>query len=192
MGYRRGFKSEASSIAVEVRAELRLSVLDRLDPMHLADHLAVPVVALSELAGCSTDAIRILTEVEPDAFSAVTVFDRSRRTIVHNDAHAPGRQVSNITHELAHGLLHHRPSAALDDRGCRLWSQDIEDEAQWLAGALLIPDDAAIWIVRQGMTESDAAQRFGVTPPMVRFRVNVSGARARVARGQRLRACMTH
>lgn len=188
MGYRRGFKSEASSIALEVRAELRLSVLDRLDPLHLADHLDVPVLALSGLAGCSADAVRFLTEVEPEAFSAVTVFDGSRRTIVHNDAHALGRQASNITHELAHGLLHHRRSAALDDTGCRLWNQDIEDEAQWLAGALLIPDDAAVWIVWQGLAESDAAQRFGVTPPMVRFRVNVSGARARVARARRLRA----
>lgn len=96
-------------------------------------------MALSELLGCSADAIQFLTEVEPDAFSAMTVFDGSRRTIAHNDAHSAGCQASNIAHELAHGLLHHRPSAAPDDTGCRLWNQDIEDEEQWLAGNLSYP-----------------------------------------------------
>lgn len=187
MAYRRGFKSEASSIAVEVRAELRLSALDPLDPFRLAEHLAIPILALSDLRGASAKAIHFLTAVEPDVFSTVTVFNGSRRTIVHNDAHSAGRRASNIAHELAHGLLHHPPSPALDSTGCRLWNQDIEDEAQWLAGALLIPDDAAVWIVRESLTENAAATRFGVTPPMVRFRVNVTGARTRVARAQRLR-----
>lgn len=188
MSYRRGFKSEASSIAAEIRVELGLGALDRLDTQRLAQYLDVPVWPLSHLRAASKDAVEYLMGVEPEAFSAVTVFIGSRRTIVHNDAHVVGRQASNIAHELAHGLLHHRPTPALDDSGCRLWDQSIEDEAQWLAGVLLIPDDAAVWIARTGLAENDAAARFGVSGPMVRFRVNVSGARARVARAQRLRA----
>lgn len=188
MSYRRGFKSEANTIAIEVRAELGLGALDALDPWFLAEHLDVPVWPLTRLGHSAPEAVRHLKHVEPDAFSAVTVFRGTRRTVVHNDAHSAGRQASNVAHELSHSLLHHRPTPALDDFGCRVWDQGIEDEAQWLAGALLIPEDAALWIVRSELSESRAAERFGVTPPMVRFRVNVTGARARVARAPRLRA----
>lgn len=187
MAYRRGFKTEANSIACEAREELGLGPLDRLDPWALARTLAIPVWTLSELAA-EQPTVRVLLDVEPGAFSALTVFSGYRRVIVHNDAHGPGRQASNVTHELAHGLLGHRPTHALDARGCRLWDQDIEDEAQWLAGALLIPEDAALWIVREGLSGRDAARHFGVTDAMVRWRVNVTGARARVARARRLRA----
>ena len=43
-------------------------------------------------------------------FSGVTVFRGPRRTIVFNDAHAPGRQANDIGHELSHGLLLHTPT----------------------------------------------------------------------------------
>ena len=43
MGYRRGFKSEANATAREIRAELGLKDLDRLDPWALAAHLRVPM-----------------------------------------------------------------------------------------------------------------------------------------------------
>ena len=52
------------------------------------------------------------------------------RTIVHNNGHAFVRQNSNIAHELSHGLRHHPPTPAIDNKGCRNWSQAIEDEAQ--------------------------------------------------------------
>ncbi len=188
MSYRRGFKSEANATAIEVRAELGLAALDRLDPWQLAELLDVPIWTLTELGRTAPDAVRYLKHVEPEAVSAVTVFRGTRRTVVHNDAHSAGRQASSVAHELSHGLLHHQPAPALDDSGCRVWDQGIEDEAQWLAGALLIPEDAALWIVRAGLPEDQAAERFGVTSPMVRFRVNVTGARARVSRSTRLRA----
>jgi hypothetical protein len=42
-------------------------------------------------------------------------------------------------------MLLHDPTPTLDDRGCRWWNQNIGDEAQWLAGALLLTEDAALW-----------------------------------------------
>ncbi len=182
MGYRRGFKSEANGIALDVREELGLQALDRLDPVRLADHLAVPVIPLSAFGRDAPLAVQYFRRADTGAFSAVTVFAGHRRTIVHNDFHSAGRQASNLVHELAHALLHHEPTPALDDRGCRLWNQNIEDEAQWLAGALLITEDAALWIARGGCSISDGAARFGVSDVMVTYRLNVTGARKRVAR----------
>jgi Zn-dependent peptidase ImmA (M78 family) len=187
MGYRRGFKSEANATAREIRAELRLKDLDKLDPWALAAHLLVQVESLSDYARDAPQAVHHFTAVDPGAFSACTVFDGPRRKIVHNDAHLPGRQASNVTHELSHALLHHPPTPALDDRGCRQWNQDIEDEAQWLTGALLLTEDAALSIVRQGVSVSGAAEHFGISDQMVTYRLNVTGARTRVARARGLR-----
>ena len=39
-------------------------------------------------------------------------------------------------------------AAALDDRGYRLRDQNIEDEAEWSAGTLLLTEDAALHIAR--------------------------------------------
>jgi len=187
VAYRSGFKSYANTIAIQIRSELQLRAIDRLDPWALAAYLEIPVWPLSDLTRDAPDAVAHLTNGEPEAFSAVTVFQRNRRTIVYNDAHGRGRQASDIAHELAHGLLQHRPTPALNDHGCRLWDQGIEDGARWLGGVLLIPEDGALWIVRQGMSEVDAADHFGVTPRMVRYRVNVAGAKKRVARAQQFR-----
>lgn len=142
---------------------------------------------LADYAEDAPLAHRHFGEVETGAFSAATVFDGPRRTIVHNDSHVPGRQASNLTHELGHALLLHDPTPGLDDRGCRLWNQNIEDEAQWLAGALLVTEDAALWIARGGASVAAAALRLGVSEQMITYRLNVTGARKRVARAGHLR-----
>lgn len=184
MSFQRGFKTEANSLVADVRGELGLGMFDRLDPHTLAAWLEIPIVRLSEFVD-QAPAVKHLLEVEREVFSAVTVFAGSRRTIVHNDAHAPSRQCSNLTHELAHALLLHPPTPALDNTGCRHWNQDIEDQASWLSGALLVPEPATIAIAKGRWTAAGAAEHFGVSTAMIRFRLNATGARRRVQRSRR-------
>jgi Zn-dependent peptidase ImmA (M78 family) len=181
---RRGFKKEANEIAVGVRSELGLTSSAPLNPWRLANHLEIPVLALSEFRQVAASCTAHFSAVEPDAFSAVTVFDGPRRLIVHNDSHATTRQASNLAHELAHGLLLHPPAPALDARGCREWDDDIEQEASWLAGALLIPEAAALVIARRRTPVQDAARQYGVSPAMIRFRMNVTNAYVRARYGR--------
>jgi Zn-dependent peptidase ImmA (M78 family) len=181
VGYRYGFKTEASDLAREIRAELSIGSLEQLDPRLLAAHLEIPIVGLSELVA-STPSAAHLINVEPEAFSAVTVFDGKRRAIVHNDGHALVRQNSNLAHELAHGLLLHPPTPAMDDKGCRIWNGDIEDEAAWLAGCLLVTMEAALAVARGQLTMIAAANHLGISVDMVRYRVNVTGAQKIVQR----------
>jgi Zn-dependent peptidase ImmA (M78 family) len=176
VGYRWGFKTQAESIAKEVRAELGLQALHRLDPRILAAHLDVPIVSLSDLETSAPQGVRHFLEIEPELFSAVTVFRGYHRTIVHNDGHSDGRQSSNIAHEISHGLLMHPPTPALDDRGCRHWDQGIEDEAQYLAGALLLPNDACLAMVFRHASIAEVAAEFGISEKMASYRMNVSGA----------------
>jgi Zn-dependent peptidase ImmA (M78 family) len=187
MAYRWGFKTEANDIAREIRGEFGLGPLAPLDPRVLAESLEIPVLALSEFVAVAPT-VAYLRDREPEAFSAVTVFSGRHRTIVHNDAHRPARQNSDIAHELAHGLLQHPPTPALNDKGCRNWSQDIEDEATWLAGALLVTEDATLFIVRRGMSREVVAERFQVSEQMIQFRLNATGAVKRIERARRYRA----
>lgn len=183
MTLRRGFKTEANTLAAEIRGELGLGARDRLDPLRLAAHLEIPVVPLFDIQPDAPSVAHLLY-VEPEAFSAVTVFAGRKRMIVYNDRHATGRQASSVTHEAAHGLLLHEPKPAVDHRGCRLWDQEVEDEADWLAGVLLVPEGAAVAVARGWLSEGDAAVHFGVSEQMLNYRLNITGARLRVQRAR--------
>ena len=178
----RGFKSEARKIASSVRRELGLARTAPLDVWELAEWLAVPVLPLSSFHTDAKHAVRYFGIVDQSVFSAVTVFDGPKRLIVHNDYHSAGRQASDVGHELSRGLLMHDPAPVLDGRGCRYWSKEIEDEANWLSGVLLVPDEAALSVIRRRIPLDAAATMYGVSKQMMNFRINVSGARKRVRR----------
>jgi hypothetical protein len=182
-GFRYGFKTFANRLALEVRLEIGLGALDPLIPLGLADHLAVPLVPLTAFHEAAPLAVKHFSEVERDVFSAVTVFDGPRRMIVFNDRHAHRRQANSITHELSHALLQHPPHPAIDNAtGCRVWREDIENEATYLAGALLVTESAALNMVRDGVTVEDAATQYGVSEDLIRYRLNMTGARKRMRR----------
>jgi hypothetical protein len=184
---RRGFKSEAHAIAREVRAELGVGLAAPLDPWRLAKFLEIPLVPLSDFATDAPGATRMLLRQHRAAFSAVTVFYGCERVIVYNDGHSRARQASDIAHELAHALLHHPAKPAFDSDGQRNWDSDLEREAEWLGGALLISDEAAIAIVRRQLSDDAAAEEFCVSQSMLTFRLRVTGARVRVTRMARFR-----
>jgi len=177
MSLRRGFKAEAERIAAEIRSELSLNSTSRLDPRGLAAHLGIPVLTIRDCARFADNGVSLkhLTRVDPDSFSAITVFIGSRRLIIHNEAHAPTRQANDIVHEIAHCLLEHPPSPVTDHSGCRRWDKTLEDEANWLAGALLVPREGALALSRSGMTIADIAANFGVSEQLCRWRVNQTG-----------------
>lgn len=179
MKLRWGFKSEANRIARDLRRELGLGLAARLDPWQLAAHLHIPVVTLSSMKAVAATAVLQFIQKDREAFSALTVFHGYKRLIVVNDSHAHGRQASNVAHELAHSLLWHEPTPAFDGDGARHWNAEQEEEAQWLAGALLVSEEAALEIVRQALSLTDAAERYGTSVDMVRGRINVTGARKR-------------
>lgn len=182
MELRRGFKSEAEATARKLREELRLGVAARLDPWKLAAYLGIPVLRLSDFHDELPSEVRQITRRDPHAFSAVTICRGSRRLVIVNDAHHPNRQASSLAHELAHILLWHEPAHAFGADSVREWNPEQEAEAQWLGGVLLIPDDAALHIAARRLSLEDAGGEYGVSEDMVRFRLQVTAAKKRVAR----------
>jgi Zn-dependent peptidase ImmA (M78 family) len=95
--------------------------------------------------------------------------------IVHNDAHHPHRQASNISHEVSHCLLDHEPAPLLSVTGCRYWNDTFEAEADWLAGVLLVPRDGGLILMKRGWSVSTIAEHFGVSEHLCRWRLNQTG-----------------
>ncbi len=181
---RRGFKTEARDTAMSVRSELGLTPFDPLDPARLAEQLDIPVEPLSSFLAAAPS-IRVLLGKEAASFSAMTVLDNPARMIVVNDKHTPGRQSNSIAHEIAHALLFHPASPPFDPRGLRNHSSELEDEASFLAGCLLVTEEMCLRIVRTGIARDLAASSLGVSERLLRMRINQVGAVARVERSAR-------
>ncbi len=174
MAVRRGFAAEAESLAASVRAELGLEVHDRLDPRRLADECGVPIAPITDLVaeGADPASVHQLTVVDRGCFSAGTVLAGASRLIIFNPVHADGRLANSVTHELAHLLLEHEPGPAIGPGGCRVWDQEMEDEADLLAAMLLVPRDAALACARAGLPHAIGAARFGVSADLMRWRTD--------------------
>lgn len=175
----RGFKAQANRTAVKVRAALGLAPHDPLDPFAVCEHFEIDVIRLSSLKDELGDFADHFIDVEREAFSAVTVPCGLRRAIVHNDAHYPVRQRSNIAHELAHGFLGHASRAAFTCNGERNYESGVEAEAAFLSGCLLITNEAAWHIVRNDLIAA-ARRTYKVSQAMLDYRLKVSGALKRV------------
>ncbi|TXN33421.1 ImmA/IrrE family metallo-endopeptidase [Methylobacterium sp. WL30] len=183
MGLRRGFKKEANWYAREMRRELSLTPQCPLCPWKLAEHLDFRLSSLRAFEALVPEEIAYLRSAPGQTdFSAITLFYGSVRWIIYNDGHARKRQAADIAHELAHGLLMHPPKPPFDAQGSRHYDAVKEEEANWLGPALLISDEAAVWIVEEGMSVLDASNHYAASTQVVRMRLNVSGAAVRVAR----------
>jgi len=179
---RRGFKAEAERISLEVRAELGVDPSDRLDGRDLAAHLDIPIVRVRDLEGdgAAADSIRQIIQAEA-GFSALTVCAGNARLIVYNQRQPPGRRANSLAHELAHVILEHPPTPALDGDGRRLWDAEREAEADWLAGALLVPREGALAWLRRERSLDGGERHFGVSRALFVWRVHQTGAARQLA-----------
>ncbi len=189
---RRGFKTDAERISLSIRAELRLAAADRLDcfqlAFQLAAHLGVLVVPLPDLLvdGARPESIAHL-RADDAQFSAVTVCLGTRRLIVYNSDHPLGRCANSLAHELSHIIHDHPPAAALSEGGCREWHAVHEAEADWQAGALLVPRDGLLAWLRRGGSPESGAEHFGVSLTLFRWRLNQTGVARQLAVARRRR-----
>jgi hypothetical protein len=174
--FRHGFKAEAERISVSLREELGLRPEDRLDCLKLAAHLGIPVLSLRDLIkhGARIGSVNQLLASGAE-FSALTVCEGTRKIIVFNPSQPKGRKANSLGHEIAHVLLEHPASPALDATGCRRWDGTLEAEADWLGGALLVPREGALlWMMNHGNL-AEGAVHFGVSQQLFTWRVNNTG-----------------
>lgn len=185
MSLRHGFKASANRLSVRLRRGQAAAPDAPIDLTIIAKRLQLAIVPLSSFAAECPAATRRLLKLDSGAFSATTLqVESNRRIIIHNDDHEYGRQRSNLAHEIAHVLLGHPFTYPIDASGCRNVDHELEEEATWLGATILISNEAAMKIVRLGLDDETACARYGVSRPLLRMRINGSGARIRMARSR--------
>jgi Zn-dependent peptidase ImmA (M78 family) len=112
-------------------------------------------------------------------WSAVTLVVAGKTLVIMNSSHPPGRQASDLTHELSHRILKHSTHEMnVSAEGIMLLSaydKKQEDEADWLSSCLLLPRDALVSIGRKGMPLEQAAIAYGVSMRMLKYRIAMTG-----------------
>lgn len=188
---RRGFKSWCESTAGEYRAALGIANHEALDTSALAKHLNVLVWTPEDIADLSAGSLHQLTVLDGDSWSAVTLSFNETSLIIVNSSHAPVRKRSSLAHELAHLILRHKPGRVdISPAGHLLLSsydKEQEDEADWLAGTLLVPRNGLVRAYRESQDVVALAERFEVSKDMLQWRLRMTGVavQAKHARRQR-------
>jgi hypothetical protein len=182
----RGFKSWAERTAQAIRQELGLGPTAPLDPRRLADHLGVQLVSPYDIADLPRDIVVQLTENDPWGWSAAALELDGSTTVVFNPRKSSGRQASDIVHELAHLILGHEPAQIVFSEdgqlATRTFDQKQEDEANWLAWALLLPREALMVAAKSRVANSQIAATYGDTETLVNFRLQMTGVKAQLHR----------
>lgn len=178
---RRGFKALAERKAAAAREKLGISLHAPLNSAALADVHGIAVKSAASLVDIKR--LEQLEAVQPGSFSACT-FDLPRgKVIVVNPLSTPQRTQSDIAHEVSHVLLEHqvRTVERVGDFSFFSCDSEEEQEANWLAGCLLLPRPLLVNSLRQGRTIEDIARSFNVSVEMATFRVRATGALRQVS-----------
>ena len=176
--FERGFKAWCERLSAQKRAELGVKPSDPLDARALASNLNIKVWSIEDVPGLSSESKQILLAKE-GGWSAATICLGEKRLIILNSSHSSGRQASNLTHELSHLLLGHKP-ARLDvsEAGIMMmesYDQQQEEEADWLSGCLLLPRETLVHIKKRRLDQTIAAKQYGVSLSMLKYRMGITG-----------------
>jgi Zn-dependent peptidase ImmA (M78 family) len=186
---RRGFKTEAERLADRTRTQMNLLPDSGLRIRDLAAHLHVRVYSADNLV--TREELDALDELQPGAFSAATFqMPNGRTVIVFNPLSEKARTNSDIAHELAHLLLNHDVREIQQLAGQTFFTCDPEqeEEANWLAGCLLLPRQLLVKEAFASASPESLAGKYDVSIPMARWRLNASGVLLQVQRARSTRA----
>lgn len=177
--FRRGFKTWCENISAQFRRRLGLNPWDPVDSWSIAKSLSMMVLTPKQITGLDRKSLSVLTEEDPNSWSACTITLNGRDLVILNSSHSKARQSSDLAHELSHKILDHKPAnTSFSNDGLLLLSfydKNQEEEAGWLAGCILLPRDSILHIRKRSIPLQSAATSYGVSPKMLKYRLQVTG-----------------
>ena len=185
---RRGFKTEAERLAQSVRERQGLRTNQPVSLEQAAKEMGVRIIAADEIVDRSR--LEELEELQPGAFSAATFrLPDGEYVIAYSPLSTIGRRRSDQAHELAHVILDHDVRTVERVGTLQFLTCDVEqeEEANWLGGCLLLPRPLLLKAAKENLSASEIAERFEVSEPMARFRLNASGVLVQVGRDRAMR-----
>lgn len=185
---RRGFKANAEKLALQHRSNVRLSVRDRLDPREFLRSVGILVWEPADIPEIDPEHLHQLTVVDPDSWSGATIREGKKTLIIVNSEHPPQRQANTLMHEWSHIELRHKPSRAdRSDGGLLLLSdypKELEEEADWLAGCMLLPRDGLLHHCTAGCDAQAIANHYGVSRQLATWRIGKTGIKRQLSARQ--------
>lgn len=177
----RGYKAWCERFSADTRGELGLPSTAPLGARQLATHLGIRVWTPDDVPGLPPETREVLLRNDgtPSCWSAVTLVVGEKTLVILNSSHSPARQASDLMHELAHRIRDHEPEEmSISSEGLMLlkaYDKEQEEEADWLAGVLLLPRDALVHIRRMGLSDEEVVSKYGVSKRMYTYRVSMTG-----------------
>jgi Zn-dependent peptidase ImmA (M78 family) len=182
---RYGFKAEAERISAAARQLLGLTPSDPINPWAYAAARNVIVLDMASLNLEQRHRDQLLVK-DNESWSGLTLKLENRFFVVVNPSHQLSRQRNTLMHEIAHIHLEHTPARVdFSESGMMLLSDypaDQEDEADWLAAAVLIPRDALHNLRRAGQGSDEIAAYFGVSKQLTDWRIRMTGVDTQLRR----------
>ena len=183
---RRGFKAEAERLAARLRTELKVMSHLRVDIDELAKYLGAEVRRADTLVDRAE--LEKLDILQPGCFSAATFHLPDGRVVAVTNpiGTTRARRDSDLAHELSHVIVRHdlRTAERIGDLTFFNCDPEQEEEANWLAGCLLLPRPLLLAEARRGLDAEQIAEKHDVSLPMARFRLNASGVHFQVSRAR--------
>jgi len=189
VAFRRGFKSQCERRSVEFRKQVGAAPTAPMLARDLARVIGVTVWSTTQIAGISREHLDVLNDQADDSWAALTMRVGASNLIVYKPVQSAGRRNNAVMHELAHIILGHElAQACLLDDGSLVpgnFDQEQEDEADWLAGTLLLPRSALMLIRERHLVDSDACLEYGVSQDMLNWRIRMTGIDYQLSRSCR-------
>jgi hypothetical protein len=181
---KRGFKADSERRAAAAREMMGLGSNAKLCPWAYASALDILVLAAGDL-DLPAKHLEQLLKIDPGSWSGMTLDEDDVKLIVLNSSHSQARQTSTLMHEIAHIELDHVPASVnVSPSGLTLlsdYSEEQEEEADWLGAALLLPQSALLQYRGQGLSMAQIASTFGVSNDLVAWRCRMTGVEKRMA-----------
>lgn len=155
----------------------------------MAIHLGVTVWSVHDVEEMDVSDVSVLTDESDDSWAALTMRIGTENLVIYKPVSSQGRRNNVIMHELAHIILGHElADACIMDDGSLApgnFDQLQENEADWLAGALLLPRPALMSIRRRGVPDQRAREHYMVSQEMLQWRVRMTGVDYQLANSRR-------
>jgi hypothetical protein len=168
--------------AQRFRAYLGVPANDPVDGYEVAEWMGIDVRYPDELSHLSRHTCRALLQECGDEWSGMTFhLPDGIIVIVLNPTHSPRRRHATLMEEVGHLHLRHTPTALAVDVATgamrRTYNKRLEQEAYWFGGAVLAPKDGLRAYYNHGGSVGDAADHFGISIDLVKFRSYLHGMR---------------
>lgn len=133
--------------------------------------------------------LKQLTIVDPDSWSGLSVKAAGLTAVILNPTHPKTRQRNTLMHEISHIHLGHVGNRVdVSEQGLLLvsdFSAEQDDEANWLAGALLAPRDGLLAARMAGKSAQQICSDYGISHELCTWRLRMTGIDAQLQHRRR-------